>query len=44
MDDGTESEIGPGDAQLLPPGNGAWVVGDEPDVGLDFQGSHLNSK
>lgn len=41
MDDGTESEIGPGDAQLLPPGHDAWVVGDEPYVGLDFQGGHL---
>jgi quercetin dioxygenase-like cupin family protein len=29
MDDGTESEIGPGDAQLLPSGHDAWVVGDE---------------
>lgn len=38
MDDGTESEIGPGDAQILPPGHDAWVVGDKPYVGLDFQG------
>jgi quercetin dioxygenase-like cupin family protein len=44
MDDGTESEIGPGDAQLLPPGHDAWVVGDEPYVGLDFQGGHLYGK
>ena len=41
MDDGTESEIGPGDAQLLPSGHDAWVIGDEPYVGLDFQGGHL---
>jgi hypothetical protein len=44
MDDGTESEIGAGDAQLLPPGHDAWVVGDEPYVGLDFQGGHLYGK
>jgi quercetin dioxygenase-like cupin family protein len=44
MDDGTESEIGPGDAQLLPPGHDAWVVGNEPYVGLDFQGGHLYGK
>lgn len=44
MDDGTESEIGPGDAQFLPPGHDAWVVGDQPYVGLDFQGGHLYGK
>jgi len=44
MDDGTESEIGPGDAQILSPGHDAWVVGDEPYVGLDFQGGHLYGK
>jgi len=44
MDDGTESEIGLGDAQFLPPGHDAWVVGDEPYVGLDFQGGHLYAK
>ncbi|HLG76022.1 MAG TPA: cupin domain-containing protein [Ktedonobacteraceae bacterium] len=43
-DDGTESEIGPGDAQLLRPGHDAWVVGDEPYVGLDFQGGHIYGK
>jgi quercetin dioxygenase-like cupin family protein len=44
MDDGTESEIGPGDVQLLPLGHDAWVVGDEPYVGLDFQGGRLYGK
>ena len=44
MDNGMESEIGPGDAQFLPPGHDAWVVGDEPYVGLDFQGGHLYAK
>jgi uncharacterized cupin superfamily protein len=43
-DDGQESEIGPGDAQLLSPGHDAWVVGDEPYVGLDFQGGMIYGK
>jgi hypothetical protein len=30
--DGTESEFGPGELSLLPPGHDAWVVGDEPVV------------
>jgi len=37
MDDGTEAEFGPGDVVVVPPGHDAWVVGDEPYVGLDFQ-------
>ena len=38
MDDGTEAEISPGDAVVLPPGHDAWVVGDEPCTFLDFGG------
>ena len=38
MDDGAEEEFGPGDAALIPPGHNAWVVGDEPVVGIDFTG------
>jgi quercetin dioxygenase-like cupin family protein len=38
MDDGEELEIGPGDVLQIPPGHDAWIVGDEPYVGLDFQG------
>ena len=38
MDDGTESEIGPGDVAMIPPGHDAWVVGDEPCVSVDFGG------
>lgn len=36
MDDGTEAEIGPGDAVAIHPGHDAEVVGDEPCVMLDF--------
>lgn len=38
MDDGTEHEYGPGDIGVVPPGHDAWVVGDEPFVGLDITG------
>ncbi len=38
MDDGTEGEVGPGDAFVAAPGHDAWVVGDEPCVALDFSG------
>jgi hypothetical protein len=36
MNDGSEFEIRPGDAHDVQPGHDAWVVGDEPYVGLDF--------
>ena len=44
MDDGTESEIGPGDVQFLPPGHDAWVVGNDSYVGLDFLGGQIYGK
>jgi class 3 adenylate cyclase len=37
MADGTELEVGPGDMFEAPPGHDAWVVGDEPWVGVDFE-------
>ncbi len=36
MDDGTQGEVGPGDAFSIAPGHDAWVVGDEPCVMVDF--------
>ncbi|PZR97788.1 MAG: cupin [Candidatus Chloroheliales bacterium] len=42
MDDGTEADLGPGDVAIIPPGHDAWVVGDEPCVGLDIQGASRN--
>jgi len=36
MNDGTEFEVGPGDVNDIQPGHDAWVVGDEPYVGVDF--------
>lgn len=38
MDDGSETEIGSGDCTSIPPGHDAWIVGNEPFVGIDFQG------
>ena len=38
MDDGTESEGGPGDTAVIPPGHNAWVIRNEPCVMIDFTG------
>jgi quercetin dioxygenase-like cupin family protein len=38
MNDGAEHDVGPGEAIHIPPGHDAWVVGDEPYVGVDFTG------
>ena len=35
-EDGTEQEIGAGEAYEIQPGHDAWVVGDEPFVGFEF--------
>jgi hypothetical protein len=35
-DNGTELEIGPGDAYVIEPGHDAWVIGDETWVAVDF--------
>jgi quercetin dioxygenase-like cupin family protein len=36
MDDGTERDLGPGDATRIEPGHDAWIVGDEACVFVDF--------
>jgi hypothetical protein len=36
-DDGTEVEIGAGEAYVIEPGHDAWVVGDEGFVGFEFE-------
>jgi len=38
MSDGTEFELGPGDAAVIAPGHDAWTVGDEPCVAVDTTG------
>jgi hypothetical protein len=35
--DGTEVEVGPGDAYVIDPGHDAWVVGDEDFVTFEFE-------
>ena len=36
-EDGTELDIGAGDAYVIEPGHDAWVVGDEGFVGYEFE-------
>jgi mannose-6-phosphate isomerase-like protein (cupin superfamily) len=36
-DDGSEIEVGPGDAYVIEPGHDGWVVGDEPFVAYEFE-------
>lgn len=43
-DDGTEGEMRPGDVDMIPAGHDAWVVGDEPFVGLDFISAPIYGK
>jgi len=38
MADGSQAELGPGDAFVVGAGHDAWVVGDEPCVTIDFSG------
>jgi hypothetical protein len=35
-DDGTEGDVTTGTAYVIEPGHDAWVVGDEPAVGFEF--------
>jgi mannose-6-phosphate isomerase-like protein (cupin superfamily) len=44
MNDGSELELGPGEAIQIPPGHDAWIVGDDPYVGLDFKGGATYAK
>ncbi len=44
MDDGSEKRIKAGDVTAIPPGHDAWVEGDEPYVGIDFQGGAQYAK
>jgi len=36
-EDGTEGEIRAGETYVIEPGHNAWVVGDEPFVGFEFE-------
>jgi hypothetical protein len=36
-DDGTKASLTPGIAYVIEPGHDAWVVGEEPAIGLEFE-------
>jgi hypothetical protein len=36
-EDGTEGDVGPGDAYVIEPGHDAWVLGEEPAVAFEFE-------
>ena len=36
-EDGTEQELGPGEAYVIEPGHDAWVIGDQRFVGFEFE-------
>jgi len=36
-EDGTEVDLGPGEAYVIEPGHDAWVVGEEPCVAFEFE-------
>ncbi|MDQ4115643.1 MAG: cupin domain-containing protein [Actinomycetota bacterium] len=36
-DDGSQADLTAGDTYRIAPGHDAWVVGDEPVIGLEFQ-------
>jgi hypothetical protein len=42
-EDGTETEMGPGDAYVIEPGHDAWVVGNEALVGFEFESTTASS-
>jgi mannose-6-phosphate isomerase-like protein (cupin superfamily) len=44
MTDGSEMDIGPGDAFYIPPGHDAWIVGNDACVALDFTGAAAYAK
>jgi hypothetical protein len=43
-EDGTELEIGPGEAYRIAPGHDAWVVGDKPVVAFEFKSAATYAK
>jgi hypothetical protein len=44
MEDGTIEEFEPDDIGSIPPGDDAWVIGDEPVVGFDILTESLESR
>ena len=42
-EDGSSTDMGPGDAYVIEPGHTAWVVGSEPFVGYEFDSQAAQS-
>jgi hypothetical protein len=42
--DGNETETGPGDVLVIPPGHDAWVVADESVIAIDWSGAAKYAK
>ena len=42
--DGTQVDVSAGDAYLIAPGHDAWVLGDEPFVGVEFKSAATYAK
>ena len=42
--DGAEGEVAPGDAYVIEPGHDAWVVGDDPVVGFEFESAETYAR
>lgn len=38
LSDGTETDVKKGSVAIIPPGHDAWVVGNEPAMGIDLSG------
>jgi hypothetical protein len=43
-EDGSEGDIGPGETYVIEPGHDAWVVGDEPFVGFEFESAETYAR
>jgi hypothetical protein len=44
MKDGTEKTIVAGESYTIPPGHDAWVVGEQPFVGIEVLSAELYAK
>jgi hypothetical protein len=44
LKDGTEFEAKAGDVYSVPPGHDAWVVGNEPAVGIEFSAEGITNE
>ena len=43
-EDGSTAHLHPGVAYVIEPGHDAWVVGDEPAVGFEFESAETYAK